>query len=472
MTTQQPGGPAAVPESFSDRDIVGALPVAAKVRLLTGADSWRTRGDPGIGLRPMVTSDGPAGVRGTHRDERSPSAGLPCPSALGATWDAELTGRLATALGVEARSKGVDILLAPTLNLMRTPLGGRGFEFFAEDPVLAARLAVGYVRGLQAAGVAAAVKHYVGNDSETGRWTYDVRVDETALRELYLAPFEACVREAGAWLVMAAYNAVNGSRMTENQRLLRDVLKNEWGFDGVVISDWDAARSTRQTATATLDLVMPGPGGPWGGHLTRAVRDGTVSEELLDDKVIRLLRLARRVGALRSTTDGSVPAGRPRLVAPDLLRTVAAESFVLLRNQGGALPLDLSQIRRVAVIGPNAAYPIIQGGGSAGIVPVGVVSPVDGLRSALAGRADVVTADGCRTWHMLPEPPISSLRDPATGEAGVLLEFTDGGGAVIGTEHRGTANLTWWDTPDDIGWGRPGRIVRRTVYRAAARPAS
>jgi beta-glucosidase len=196
MTAQQLSAPAAAPAPSSDRDIAAGLPVAAKARLLTGADSWRTRGDPGIGLRAMVTSDGPAGVRGTVRDERHPSASLPCPSALGATWDEDLVGRLAAALGAEARSKGVDILLAPTVNLMRTPLGGRGFEFFAEDPVLTARLAVGFVRGVQRTGVAATVKHYVGNDSETGRWTYDARISETVLREMYLVPFEACVRQA------------------------------------------------------------------------------------------------------------------------------------------------------------------------------------------------------------------------------------------------------------------------------------
>ena len=444
--------------------------MAEKVRLLTGADSWRTYGNATIGLRPMVTSDGPAGVRGTVRDERHPSASLPCPSALGATWDDELVGRLATALGLEARSKGVDILLAPTVNLMRTPLGGRGFEFFAEDPVLTACLAAAYVRGVQRAGVAATVKHYVGNDSETGRWIYDAQISETVLRELYLVPFEACVREAGAWLVMAAYNKVNGRRMTENLHLLRDVMKNEWGFDGVVISDWSAARSTHETAVATLDLSMPGPEGPWGDQLTHAVHEGMISEELLNDKVVRLLRLARRVSALDAPPDDAASElpreHRAQLVDQGLLRTVAAESFVLLRNEGGALPLDLSAIGRVAVVGPNAVYPAIQGGGSAGVTPASVVSPADGLRAALAGRCGVVTAVGCRTWHTLPEPPVSSLRDPVTGQEGVRLEFVAGDGTVIGAEHRRSTNLTWWDAPPGIGWGQPGRIVLTTVFRA------
>jgi beta-glucosidase len=495
-TAPPPGAAGPAPAALgSDRDIVAALPLAEKVRLLTGADSWWTHGKPEIGLRPMLTSDGPAGVRGTVRDERHPSASLPCPSAAGATWDAELVQRLATALGTEAKSKGVDILLAPTVNLMRTPLGGRGFEFFAEDPVLTARLATAYVRGVQRAGVAATVKHYVGNDSETDRWTYDAQISETVLRELYLVPFDACVREAGAWLIMAAYNKVNGSRMTENLRLLRGVLKNEWGFDGVVISDWHAARSTHATAVATLDLSMPGPEGPWGDQLTRAVGDGTISEELLNDKVVRLLRLARRVGALGGpaghpavsaqrgdAADGAAgpAAPEPQLVDPDLLRTVAAESFVLLHNRKGStagpgdgsagsrgiLPLAESALRRVAVVGPNAIHPTIQGGGSAGVTPVSVASPADSLRAALAGRAEVVTALGCQTWHMLPQPPIRTLRDPVTGEEGVRLEFVTGDGVVSGAEHRRSADLVWWDTPDGFGWGQPGRIVLTAIFRA------
>jgi beta-glucosidase len=251
----------------ADRDaaaLVAGLPVLDKVLLLTGADSWCTQGADALGPRPMITSDGPAGVRGVVLDERHPSSSLPCPSALGATWDPGLVGELAAALGAEARAKGVDVLLAPTINLMRTPLGGRVFECFAEDPVLTARLGVAFVRGVQSAGVAGCVKHFVGNDSETQRWTYDARIAEHVLRELYLAPFEACVREAGAALVMAAYNKVNGVPMTEHAQLLRDVLKDEWGFDGVVTSDWHAARSTAATALAALDLAMPGPDGPWG----------------------------------------------------------------------------------------------------------------------------------------------------------------------------------------------------------------
>src|SRR6516165_12249043 len=260
-----------------ERGLLAALSLEDKVRLLTGADNWRTHQLPVIGLRPMVMSDGPAGVRGQTMDERNPSASLPCPSALGATWDPGLVSELAFALGTEARSKGIDILLAPTINVMRTPLGGRGFESFGEDPVLIAQMAVAFVRGLHQAGVAAAVKHYAGNDSETGRWTYDARIAEHVLHELYLVPFEACVREAAVDLVMTGYNRVNGTTMTEHGALLRRILKDEWGFGGVALSDWHAARSTVATSVAGLDLAMPGPDGPWGGKLAEAVRAGLVS---------------------------------------------------------------------------------------------------------------------------------------------------------------------------------------------------
>src|ERR1700729_1638622 len=234
MTTRYEGrtppgripGRAGAPVPATQAGLLSRLTVPDKVLLLTGADSWRTQGAEALGLRSMITSDGPAGVRGVVLDERHPSSSLPCPSALGATWDAELVGELAAALGAEARAKDVDVLLAPTINLMRTPLGGRGFECFSEDPVLTARLGVAFVRGVQSAGVGAAVKHYVGDDSETGRWTYDARIAEAVLHDLYLLACEAAVREAGAFMVMAAYNSVSGALMTEHEGLLRGVLKH------------------------------------------------------------------------------------------------------------------------------------------------------------------------------------------------------------------------------------------------------
>src|SRR5918998_2023031 len=283
--------------------LLDSLDLEAKVRLLTGASFWTTHADETIGLRAMVFSDGPAGVRGPRWDERDPAVNLPSPTALAATWDDRLVTRLGALLAAEARRKQVDVLLAPTVNLHRSPLGGRHFEGLSEDPLLWGRIGAAYVHGVQAHGVAATAKHYVANDSETARFTVDVRVDERTLRELYLAPFEQLVTEGGAWLVMAAYNSVNGATMTENP-LLATPLKTAWGFDGVVISDWYATRSTEAAARAGLDLVMPGPDGPWGPALAAAVREGRVAEAAVDGKVRRLLRLAARVGAL----EGAQPA--------------------------------------------------------------------------------------------------------------------------------------------------------------------
>jgi beta-glucosidase len=458
----------------SDPDLVATLTLHEKVLLLTGADSWSTQGAELLGLRPMIMSDGPAGARGVRLDERHPSSSLPCPSALGATWDPGLVQELAAALGAEARSKGINVLLGPTINLMRSPLGGRGFECFSEDPVLTAGIAVGYVRGLQGAGVAATIKHYVGNDTETQRWSYDARIAEHVLRELYLPPFEACVTQAGAALVMAAYNMVNGVPMTESAGLLKDVLKGEWGFTGVVTSDWHAARSTTATALATLDLSMPGPDGPWGERLAQAVADGIVTEDVLDDKIMRLLGLARRVGALdRSGEPGGPPGavggpgpGVVRLIDPALVRRATAASFVLLRNDGDLLPLRDTAVSRLAVLGPGAVRPTIQGGGSAMVSPAALSTPAAALAARLAGRAGVTVAEGCQTWTTVPPPPAGSLRDPVTGEPGLHLEFVAADGTVLRTEHRTATTLAWWDgVPPGIGWGEGGSIVLHTSFR-------
>ncbi|CAM5673798.1 Beta-hexosaminidase [Streptomyces violaceorubidus] len=313
----------------SDEEIdrlLGKLTPHARALLLSGATTWRTRAEPAVGLRELVMSDGPAGVRGEAWDERNTSVLLPSASALAATWDEALVERLGGLLAAEALRKGVDVLLAPTLNLHRSPLGGRHFECLSEDPELTGRIGAALVRGVQAHGVAATAKHYVANDSETDRLTVDVRVGERALREVYLAPFEAAVA-AGVRLVMAGYNAVNGTTMTANA-LLTDPLKSEWGFDGVVVSDWGAVRGTVDTARAGLDLAMPGPDGPWGEALARAVTDGDVPEAAVDDKARRLLRLAAWLGAL-----GGHDAPPPG--APD--KTVRRAGSATAARRGGPL---------------------------------------------------------------------------------------------------------------------------------------
>src|SRR5438105_2834830 len=446
-----------------ESSLIARLTLRQKVRLLTGADGWTLHGESKVGLRPMVVSDGPAGVRGMRFDPADPSTSVPCPVALGATWDVRLVQRLAAALGEEARSKGVDVILGPTVNIVRTPLSGRGFECFSEDPLLTARIAVAYVRGVQSACVGATAKHFVANDSETERHTYDARISAGVLREVYLPPFEACVAEAGVLLVMAAYNSVNGTTMTANEPLLMGLLKDEWGFEGVVVSDWSATKTTAASARAGLDLVMPGPDGPWGDRLVAAVRAGEVSEAKIDDKVSRLLHLARRLGALNGASAGEATRERS-LIDPGLLREVTAGSFVLLTNRRGLLPLKAANVRSVAVIGPNAIDPQTQGGGSVRVLPAARVDLAASLRAALP-QADITLHQGCVTSATVAAPREGTLRDPLTGRPGVRLEIrTPEGEAVYDAPFPGNA-VTWWDGLPNAVHDRGSTIVMRAIYK-------
>lgn len=435
-TPPTPGAGAPVTSGVDEGDLarrLGRLDLAAKVRLLTGSTSWRTYAEPAAGLREIVVSDGPVGVRGERWDERYPSVSLPSPTALAASWDVGLLHRIGGALAVEARGKDVDVVLGPTLNLHRSPLGGRHFECFSEDPLLTARLGVAYVRGLQEQGVGATPKHYIANDSETDRFTVDVVVDQRTLRELYLAPFDAIVHEAQPWVVMASYNAINGPTATENP-LLSDPLETEWGFDGLVVSDWTAVRSTEAAANAATDLAMPGPRGPWGDALLEAVRAGRVPEAAIDAKVLRLLRLAARVGAL----DGIAPAGPAVPAAMDvtaLAREAEVAGTVLVRNSGSLLPLDASTLTRVAVFGPSAVEARTQGGGSAVVFPASVVSPLEGIVEALPGaRVDYLR--GVDIYDGPTNPPLSSLRVPDSAEPGQLVRLLAADGTLLHQEVR------------------------------------
>ncbi|WP_042386751.1 beta-glucosidase family protein [Streptacidiphilus melanogenes] len=376
---------------------LGKLDLTAKVALLAGADMWSLPADDDIGLGRLVMSDGPAGVRGENWTPDDPSVSVPSPTALAAAWSPELAHRTGQLLAQEARRKGAHVVLAPTVNLHRSPRGGRHFEAYSEDPLLTGELGAAFVSGVQSGGVGTTPKHFVANDSETDRFTVDVRVDERTLRELYLAPFEAIVRKASPWGLMAAYNKVNGDFMTEHQELNNDVLRGEWGFDGMLVSDWTGARDTVRDALAGLDVAMPGPGTVYGEHLVRAVRDGLVPEETVDGLARRVLRLAARVGLLEGAP-AAVPA--EDLPAPidgeALAREVAAAGMVLLANDG-VLPLGGGSdqgIGTIALIGQAAQEARIGGGGSAQVFPTHVVSPLEGLRSALPQGAALAYAVG------------------------------------------------------------------------------
>jgi beta-glucosidase len=435
------------------RGLVAELTLEEKVLLVSGASFWSTAPLPRIGLRSMILSDGPSGVRGPVWDERSPSLSMPSATALASSWDPALAYRYGAAAAAEARRKGVDVVLGPTINLHRSPLGGRHFEAFSEDPLLSGVLAVEYVKGLQDNGVAATPKHYVANDSETDRFTVDVRVDARVLRELYFLPFELAVG-AGAWAIMVAYNSVDGVTMTEND-LLETPLFSEWGFDGATISDWTAVRSLA-AARAQMDLAMPGPDTVWNETLAQAIRDGDVPEALLDRKVLRLLTLADRVGAL----DGSTQVVPAELDGRAFAREASIAGTVLLRNSD-ELPWDPAVARTIAVIGQYARAPRIQGGGSATVIPERVVSPLEGIR-ALAPHADVRYSVGAIVQEGVQEFALDDVTDPVTSEPGLHVTFLDESGTVVFSEHRGATSFVWFDGDAPLAQSRT--IVLETVF--------
>ncbi|MGD6751877.1 beta-glucosidase [Streptomyces sp. BH105] len=368
---------------------LGKLDLDTKARLLAGQDMWSLPAVPDIGLKSLVMSDGPIGVRGVRWSADDPSIALPSPTALGATWDPSLARRAGVLLAQEARRKGVHVLLAPTVNLHRSPLGGRHFETYSEDPYLAGAMGTGYVQGVQSGGVGTTMKHYVANDAETDRFTVNNLVSERALRELYLAPFEAIVKNAHPWGIMTAYNSVNGTSMTEHRYLVNEILRGEWGFDGFNVSDWMAARSTVGDLKGGLDVAMPGPQTVYGPALAEAVRSGEADESEVDAAVRNVLRLAARVGAL----EGAEPAVTelPAEVAGEALaRELAHRAFVLVRNSG---VLPLRPDTRVALIGAAARDARVLGGGSATVFPSRIVSPLDGLSAALPSLTYRVGAD-------------------------------------------------------------------------------
>ena len=437
--------------------LVQELSLEEKVQLLTGRDFWTTMPVEKIGLRSMVMSDGPSGVRGEMWDERRPSMNFPSATAISSSWDPGIADRLGAASAVEARRKGVDVVLGPTINLHRSPLGGRHFEAFSEDPVLTGELAAAYVNGLQRNGVAATPKHYVANDSETDRFTVDVQVDERPLRELYLLAFEKAIVESRAWLVMSAYNSINGTTATEND-LLETPLNSEWGFDGVVISDWTAVRSI-DSAKASQDLVMPGPDGPWGEALVAAVRAGDVSEATVDRKVLRILQLAARVGALEGFEPVQAePVDREDLVA--FIREASSAGTVMVKNDG-VLPLDSAVTGKVAVIGHNAKFARTQGGGSATVLPEKIVSPLEGIQAAF-GTENVTYSFGAIVQEGVAELPLAQLINPVTREPGLRVSFLDGAGGELFTEDRRSTALVWFGGDAPV---RDSSTVRlHTVY--------
>ena len=395
-----------------------------KVSMLAGTNDWYTVPVERLGIPSLKTSDGPNGARGAGGFSSGVKAAcFPAGISLASTWNVELVGRVGQALAREAKMKDAQVLLGPTVNIQRSPLGGRNFECFSEDPYLTARLAVAYITGLQEAGVGASIKHYVCNDEEFERFSINSEVRERALREVYLHPFHAAVREVQPWTIMAAYNLVNGIAASESPYLLTQILRDQWGYDGAVISDWFfSVKSTAASVNAGLDLEMPTP--QWRGQkLLQAVEQGEVKEATIDTSVRRLLLLLEKAGLFEHPLTGKeqdtdLPEHRA------LIREAGAEGIVLLKNVSQVLPLQHEKLTSIAVIGPNAQVAQIMGGGSAQVNVHYAITPFDGIVSKVGDSVKVAYEQGCTNYKWLPLLESSQLQAGTEGtEHGWQVEY-------------------------------------------------
>jgi len=430
-------------------DLLSRLTFEEKLSLL-GGTGFGTRGLERLGLPPMGMCDGPVGVRGGGEGTTGPATVFPCGIAMAATWDPATVQRIGAAIGRELQNKGpgAQVILGPCVNLHRTPFGGRNGESFSEDPYLASRMAVAYVQGVQSTGAAACIKHYAVNNQEWLRTTISAQVDERALREMYLPAFRAAVQEAHVYAVMNAYNRLNGPYCAANKYLLTTILKDEWGFDGVVMTDWGAAHSPLGVAVGGTDLEMP-----TGFHMSpekigKLVQEGRLSRDAIDEKVRRILRTIIRVGLL----DGPKTPDSKIVNCPEhqqLVRQAGAEAIVLLKNDGGLLPLDATKLKSLALIGPNAAVNRTSMGGSGYVSPVHNVSALEALRARLGEGVAITYAKGADMGDE-PPPPIATdfltPPDAAAGEHGLRGEY------FKGRSLEGEPVLTRTDANIDFRW--------------------
>ncbi len=369
--------------------LIAQLTLEEKAALCTGATTWETVPVERLRIPAITVSDGPHGVRRTTGlgHEGQPATCFPTASALAATWDTALIHELGQALADECIALGVDVLLGPGNNMKRTPLCGRNFEYFSEDPFLGGELATSFINGVQSKGVGTSLKHFVANNQEHQRMTISAQISERALREIYLAGFERAVKQAQPWTVMCAYNRLNGTYASEHRDLLAGILKDEWGFEGFVVSDWGAVHNRVRALAAGLDLEMPGPQAQRVQTVIDAVNAGALDESVLDAAVERLLRIIFKAQETpKGNTEIDVDAHHA------LARRIAAEAIVLLKNEGDLLPLR--DVTSIAVIGTGAKEARYQGGGSSHITPTRVDVPFDELRKRAGDGVTVTYAAG------------------------------------------------------------------------------
>ena len=370
-------------------DLIEQLSLEEKAALCTGATAWTTTPVERLGVPVMTVSDGPHGVRrvvdqASFSSESIPATCFPTASCTASTWDVDLIYAVGQAIAEECLALKVDVVLGPGANMKRTPLCGRNFEYFSEDPYLAGQMAASFIRGVQSKGVGTSLKHYATNSQETRRLTINSAMDERTLREIYLPAYETAVKQGEPWTVMCAYNKLNGTYCSEHHKLLVEILKNEWGFDGLVVSDWGAVHDRVAALKGGLDLEMPGPRDRRVKAVADAVRAGMLDESILDESVRRILEIVFKAAAVAK--GGSFDAAAHHALA----RRVAAEGLVLLKNNG---ILPLTDPKRIAVVGRAAKVPYYQGGGSSHINPTRLDIPLDELEK-LAGSARITYSEG------------------------------------------------------------------------------
>jgi len=401
-------------------DLLAKLTLEEKISLLSGKDIWNTVPIPRLGIPSITMTDGPHGVRASNPEvgrKVGPATSFPTGISMSASWNPELVEKVGQALGEETRDMDCDILLGPCINIVRHPLGGRNFESYSEDPYLAGRTAVAYINGVQSRGVGTSLKHYAVNNYEIERHRASSNVDERTLREIYLAHFEMAVEEAQPWTVMCSYNRINGVYASQNGYLLKNILKHEWGFQGAVVSDWGANHTIFESVANGLDLEMPGPA-KYYRMLGEAIHNWQVDQEAVDQAVRRVLRLVLLSGRMDGTTSkGSVNSPAHQALA----RTLAEEAITLLKNEGNVLPVS-KKAKTIAVIGPNAAEAVIQGGGSANVEPPYRVTPLEGLKAALGSKVEILYEQGCDNYDEPRNVPAGWLKDPK-GQPGLRSTF-------------------------------------------------
>jgi beta-glucosidase len=398
------------------QNYLAQLTLEEKAALAVGLDAWRTVPVERLGIPSIIMSDGPHGVRrvSSMADRGLPATCFPTASALAATWNLDLVDELGKALAEECIALGVDILLGPGNNMKRTPLCGRNFEYFSEDPFLGTEMAIAFIKAVQSQGIGTSLKHYAANNQETLRKSISAEMDERTLHEIYLAAFKRVVEEAKPWTVMCSYNRVHGIHASENRMLLSDILKDMWGFEGVVVSDWGAVHNRARALQAGLDLEMPGPQEHRVKRLVDAVQRGEVDEACLDASVERILRLVFQ--AVQTPKGGREIAVEAHHA---LARKIASEAAVLLKNEGGMLPL--SGVSRVAVIGLAAKEPHFQGGGSSHITPTKVDIPLDELQKA-APEVEFLYAPGYTLEEGIDQTLIDeAVRTASDAEAALVF---------------------------------------------------